>query len=69
MTEENKTLLDIMADDVKAIREALIKLEKVGINKELMILYVHEKSHVNKTMVKAVLEAQMDFLKEAFKRV
>jgi hypothetical protein len=64
---EEKTAIEMMAEDLRAIRDAMERLERYGINKELMVIYIQKKSRVNKTNVEAVLDAQRDFLDEAFK--
>jgi len=66
MEEKEKTSLEQLADDLKAIRKALEHLEKIGLNKELMILYINKKARVGVTAVRAVLDAQKQFLEEAF---
>lgn len=43
-------------------------LDKIGISRELMTLYIQKKSKVGMYQIKAVLEAQKDFLREAFKK-
>lgn len=64
---EQKTAFEIMAEDLKIIREALVRLEKTGINSELMILYIQKKTKMSQTNIKEVLSSQKDFLREAFK--
>ena len=64
---EEKTALDLMAEDLKAIREALARLEKSGLNLEIMIMYISKKSGMSQTNVRAVLDSQKSFLEEAFK--
>ena len=65
--ENEKNALEMMADDLKSIRIAMNRLESYGINKELMTLYIQKKAKVAKYIVDAVLDAQKDFLNEAFK--
>lgn len=69
MTEQpkEKTAFEMMADDLKTIREALQRLEKTGINSELMVLYISKKTKMNQTAIKNVLWSQKEFLREAFK--
>jgi len=62
-----KTAFEMMAEDLKIIREALVRLEKTGINSELMVLYICKKTHLGQHDVKEVLYSQKEFLQEAFK--
>lgn len=68
--EENKpekTAFEIMAEDLKTIREALQRLEQTGINSELMTLYIQKKTKLSQRDIKEVLYSQKEFLREAFK--
>jgi len=69
MTEQpqEKTAFEMMADDLKTIREALVRLEKTGINSELMTLYIQKKTKLSQRAIKDVLWSQKEFLREAFK--
>lgn len=67
MAEQEKTAFEMMAEDLKTIREALVRLEKTGINSELMVLYIAKKTKINQTAIKNVLWSQKEFLREAFK--
>lgn len=64
---KEKTAFEMMADDLKTIREALVRLEKTGINSELMVLYIQKKTRMSQKDIKEVLSSQKDFLSEAFK--
>jgi len=64
---KEKTALELMADDLKNIRDAMVRLEKSGLNLELMTMYVSKKARVGITTVKLVFEAQKSFLEEAFR--
>lgn len=66
MAEQQKTVIEGLAEDLAKIREALQKLDKLGINEELMTLYIQNKTKLGKTIVKNVLQGQRDFLREAF---
>lgn len=64
---QEKTAFEMMAEDLKTIREALQRLEKTGINSELMTLYIQKKTKLSATAIKNVLWSQKEFLREAFK--
>lgn len=64
---KEKTAFEMMAEDLKIIREALVRLEKTGINSELMVLYIQKKTKLSQNVVKNVLWSQKEFLDEAFK--
>lgn len=66
--EEQKPIIETMAADLQAIRVALQALSKIGLNEELMVLYIQQKSGVGKTVIRAVLEGQKEFLNEAFRK-
>lgn len=66
---QKKTAFEIMAEDLKLIREALVRLEKTGINSELMTLYIQKKTKLSQRDIKEVLFSQKEFLREAFKIV
>jgi hypothetical protein len=57
-----------MADDLKKIRDALEVLEKIGINEEMQVLYIHDKTRIGKTKIKEILQAQKQFLKNVVKQ-
>lgn len=65
--KQEKTAFEQMAEDLRIIREALVRLEKTGINSELMVLYIQKKTGLAQRDIKAVLYSQKDFLAEAFK--
>ena len=64
---KEKTAFEMMAEDLKIIREALVRLEKTGINSELMVLYINKKTHLSQRDIKEVLLSQKEFLSEAFR--
>lgn len=66
-SEKEKTAFEQMSEDLRSIREALERLEKSGISRELMVIYIQKKTRLGAGTVKAVLEAQKTFLKEAFR--
>lgn len=69
--EENQSadgLFIQMADDLKKIREALEVLERIGINEEMQVLYIHDKTKIGKTKIKEILQAQKQFLKNVVKQ-
>lgn len=68
MPKPEKTALEMMAEDLKNIRDAMERLEKSGLNIELMVLYVSKKARVAITTVRLVFEAQKSFLEEAFRK-
>ncbi len=63
--QEEKSAFEMMAEDIRKIRNSLENLEKAGINTELMVLYINRDSKVNITQVRAVLDSQKKFFKEA----
>lgn len=68
MSEQlEKTAFEMMAEDLRIIREALQRLEKTGINSELMTLYIQKKTRLSQRAIKDVLYSQKEFLQEAFK--
>ena len=62
-----KTAFEMMAEDLRIIREALVRLEKTGINSELMVLYIQKKTKLAQRDIKEVLYSQKEFLQEAFR--
>ena len=66
-SNEEKSAFERMANDLKIIREALVRLEKTGINSELMVLYIQKKTHLSQRDIKSILDSQKEFLREAFK--
>lgn len=64
--KQEKNAFEIMAEDLHTIREALIRLERTGINAELMMLYIQKQTHLSQRDIKGVLDSQKQFLKEAF---
>jgi Zn-dependent oligopeptidase len=63
-----KTPFEQMSEDLVKIKSALEALQKVGVSKELMEIYIQHKTKVAKYIIRAVLDAQYDFLKNAIKR-
>jgi hypothetical protein len=66
--QEDKSAFEMMAEDIKKIRTSLENLEKSGINTELMVLYINRDSKVGITNVRAVLDSQKKFFKEAVRK-
>ena len=64
---EEKTPLEEMAEDIRKIRDALNRLNKIGISNELMTIYICHKTKLGKYKVEAVLNAQKEFLENAIK--
>ena len=62
--EARKTLAEQLVENVVKIREALEELSKSGISEELLILYVQQKTKLNKRDIRAVLEAVKSFSRE-----
>lgn len=63
---KEKTMIEAMAEDLKDIRIAIERLEKMGFSRELMEIYIYKKTSVNLTDVRTVLDTQKNFLEEAF---
>jgi len=68
MPEQEKTIAEVLVENVIAIREALDQLQQIGITEDLIILYVQQKTRLNKTQIRAVLEAVKDFSREMLKK-
>lgn len=66
--KEKKSSFEQMTEDIKQIRSALTALSKLGITKELMEIYIQNKTHLGKYKIRAVLDAQKDFLDNAIKK-
>jgi hypothetical protein len=64
-----QTYIEKMSEDMAKIREALEKLSTLGLSRDLMIMYLQQKTKLSKTNVLLVLDAQKEFFKEAFKPV
>ncbi|RLI81557.1 hypothetical protein DRP04_05865 [Archaeoglobales archaeon] len=62
--EARKTLAEQLVENVVKIRETLEELSKSGISEELLILYVQQKTKLNKRDIRAVLEAVKSFSRE-----
>ena len=72
MAKENKTevkkentAFEQMAEDISMIKKALQALDKLGISRELMTIYITHKTHLGRYKVESVLEAQRQFLDNA----
>jgi hypothetical protein len=65
--EEEKTSFEQMAEDIKQIRNALNRLNNLGISRELMSIYICHKTKMGRYKVDAVLDAQKEFLRNAIK--
>jgi len=66
--KEEKTPFEQMAEDISVIKVALDKLQKLGITKELMTIYIKHKTRLPTFKIKSVLDAQKDFLDNAIKK-
>ena len=58
--------LQVMATDLKKIREALESLKETGLNMKLMVMYLAEETGLSERTINSVLAAQARFLDEAF---
>lgn len=61
---EEKTVGQVIAEELIKIREALEKLEAAGFRDEIIELYVAKKARVNITTARTVIQAYKNFLKE-----
>lgn len=66
-TNEAKTYIQQMSEDMAKIKESLDLLSKYGISMELMIMYIQSKTRLSKSVIKIILDYQKEFLREAFK--
>jgi len=64
MNEEKSTFVK-MAEDLAKIRDAMAKLEGMGISRQLMVLYIQDKTKLGKQKINTVLDAQKEFLDKA----
>jgi len=62
-TEPEKTVAETMVDELTKIRASLERLERIGISRDLMAIYINKKTRVSMRDIKAVLESQEDFVK------
>ncbi len=62
---EGKSTFVKMAEDLTKIRDAMAKLEGMGISRQLMVLYIQDKTKLGKQKINTVLDAQKEFLDEA----
>lgn len=69
MAEEQTTYIQKMSEDMQKIREAMELLSRYGISRDLMIMYIQQKTKLGKGVVTMVLDLQKEFLNEAFKPV
>lgn len=54
-----------MAEDVAAVKKSMDEFENNGISKQLMVLYIHDKTRLPKQKINLILDAQKEFLDEA----
>lgn len=66
--KEEKSALELMAEDLKVIRESMERLEKTGINMDLMVLYIQNDTKVGLTKIREVLKSQKKFFDEAVRQ-
>lgn len=66
---EQKTYIQQMSEDMQKIKEAMELLTRYGISKELMIMYIQQKTKLGKGVINSVLDFQKEFLNEAFKPI
>lgn len=60
-----KTPFERMAEDIQTIKKALESLAKTGISNELMEIYIASKTKLGRYKIRAVLDAQKEFLNNA----
>ena len=65
---QEKTPLERMTEDIVKIRDALNRLRNLGISNELMEIYIAHKTKLGMYKIKAVLDAQKEFLDNAVKK-
>lgn len=66
--QEEPSALEQMVKDIQKIREALDRLEKLGVASDILEIYISHKTKLGRYKVKSVLEAQREFLREAIKK-
>jgi vacuolar-type H+-ATPase subunit C/Vma6 len=66
--EEKESSFERMAKDIQQIRNALRTLSKLGITRELMEIYIAHKTKLGRYKIRAVLDAQKEFLDNAIKK-
>lgn len=66
--KEEKSAFEMMAEDLKSIRESMERLEKTGINMDLMVLYIQNDTKIGLTKIREVLKSQKKFFDEAVRR-
>lgn len=59
-----KSMAEVMVEQVTKIANALNYLEKVGLPKDIIVLYVQKKTRLAKRDVIAVFDALRDFQKQ-----
>lgn len=57
----NKTVAQIMVEELTKISDSLENLRKIGLPESLIIMYVNRKTKVGVKKIKAVFEAIRDF--------
>ena len=67
MVDKEKTPFEQMAKDIATIKKALENLRKVGISNELMEIYIASKTKRGRYKIRAILDAQKEFLSNAIK--
>lgn len=60
----SKNMAEVMVEQVTKIANALNYLEKVGLPKDIIVLYVQKKTRLAKRDVIAVFDALRDFQKQ-----
>lgn len=61
MANENDEMIVKIADELKLINASLKRLNSIGFNQELIIIYIHDKTKLGKSKVREVLKSQTDF--------
>ena len=57
----NKTVAQIMVEELTKISDSLENLKKIGLPESLIVMYVNRKTRVGVKKIKAVFEAIRDF--------
>ncbi|MCD6402400.1 hypothetical protein J7L36_00895 [bacterium] len=61
---ETKTVAEALIEQTMKIANALEELTKMGLPKDLIVLYIQKKTRLPKRDINAILEALQDFKKE-----
>jgi len=61
---ETKTVAEALIEQTMKIANALEELRKLGLPKELIVLYIQKKTRLPKRDIQAVLDALQDFQKQ-----